>query len=131
MPTLLTIGEVAKQAGIRASAIRFYEKVGLLPEPIRASGQRRYSASVLARLAFLRRTRECGFTLKEVRDLLNDCGRPSERWQRAARKKIAELDALAERLAGMRDLLQRRCDCADLDECGRRILKAKSNNCSA
>ena len=50
----------------------------------------------------------------------------SERWQRVACKKIAELDALIERVAAMRDLLQRRCECADLDECGRKLVEAKA-----
>ena len=53
VPTLFTIGEIAKEAGLRTSAIRFYEKEGLLPKPIRAGGQRRYDASVLGRLAVL------------------------------------------------------------------------------
>lgn len=125
MPGLLTIGEVAKRAGVRASAIRFYEKEGLLPKPIRAGGQRRYDASVLGRLAVLLRAKDCGLTLAEVRGLFNDRGLPSERWQRVARKKIQELDATIARIAAMRDLLQRRCDCADLEECGRRMVAAR------
>jgi MerR family redox-sensitive transcriptional activator SoxR len=123
---MLTIGAVAKKAGIRASAIRYYEKIGLLPKPIRSGGQRRYNASILGRLAVLKRVRDCGFTLEEAGGFFNDSGRPSERWQRVAGKKIAELDALMERIATMRDLLQRRCECADLDECGRRMVEARA-----
>jgi len=130
MSRLLTIGEVAKKAALRASAIRFYEKKGLLPKPIRSSGQRRYDPSILARLAVLERAKECGLTLEEARGLFNDSGRPSERWQRIARKKIAELDAMLERITAMRNLLQRRCECADLDECGRRMVEAKARGCS-
>jgi DNA-binding transcriptional MerR regulator len=126
MATLLTIGEVAKRAGIRASAIRFYEKEDLLPKPIRSGGQRRYDSSVLRRIAVLRRAKDCGLTLEEARALFNDSGRPSERWQRVARKKIAELDAMIERISAMRDLLQRRCECADLDECGRKMIAARA-----
>ncbi|HYL73397.1 MAG TPA: MerR family transcriptional regulator [Bryobacteraceae bacterium] len=126
MSTPLTIGEVAKQAGLRPSAIRFYEKAGLLPKPLRASGQRRYDSSILGRLAVLQRAKDCGLTLEEARGLFNDRGRPSERWQRIARKKIAELDAMAERIKSMRDMLERRCQCADLDECGRKMVEAKS-----
>ncbi len=125
MATLLTIGEVAKRAGIRASAIRFYEKADLLPKPARSGGQRRYDPSVLGRIALLQHAKDCGLTLDEARGLFNDCGRPSERWQRVARKKIAELDAMIDRIAAMRDLLQQRCECADLDECGRKIIAAK------
>jgi DNA-binding transcriptional MerR regulator len=123
---LLTIGEVAKQAALRPSAIRFYEKKGLLPHPLRSGGQRRYDPSVLARLAVLERAKQCGFTLEEVRALFNDSGGPSERWQRIACRKLAELDAMVERIATMRDQLRRRCNCADLDECGRRVIEAKA-----
>jgi len=113
-------------AGVRASAIRFYERTGLLNRPLRSGGQRRYDASILGRLAVLRRVRDCGFTLAEARAFFDDEGRPSERWHRAAQKKTAELDALAARIAGMRELLQRRCECVDLDECGRRMVSAKA-----
>jgi|ERR1043165_2558257 DNA-binding transcriptional MerR regulator len=126
MSTLLTIGEVAKKAEIRASAIRFYEKKGLLPKPIRSGGQRRYDPSILGRLAVLERAKAFGLTLEEARGLFNGTGRPSERWQRIARKKIAELDAMLERIAAMRDLLKRRCECVDLDECGRKMVEAKA-----
>ena len=118
----MTIGQVAKRAGLRASAIRYYERVGLLPTPARSGGQRRYDSSILARLAVLERAKNSGFTLDEVRQLFNDHGRPSERWQRVARKKIVEMDALMERIRRMRESLERGCQCADLDECGQRIL---------
>jgi MerR family redox-sensitive transcriptional activator SoxR len=126
MPMLLTIGEVAKKAGLRASAIRFYEKRGLLPRPMRSGGQRRYDPSILGRLAVLQRVRNCGFTLEEAGAFFNDCGRPSECWPRVASRKIAELDALMQCIAAMRALLQRRCECADLDECGRRMVEAEA-----
>jgi DNA-binding transcriptional MerR regulator len=122
---MLTIGEVAKKAGIRASAIRYCEKTGLLPRPLRAGGQRRYDASVLARLAVLQRARDCGLTLEEAAGLFNDTGPPSDRWLRVARTKTAELDTLIARLTAMRDLLQRHCQCTFLDECGRRMIEAK------
>jgi DNA-binding transcriptional MerR regulator len=129
MAALLTIGQVADKAGLRASAIRFYEKKGLLPRPLRSGGQRRYDTSVLGRLAILHRARECGLTLEEAAGLFNDCGRPSERWQRVANRKIPQLDALMERIAAMRELLQRRCECANLDECGRGMVEARGRRC--
>src|SRR5579864_2447628 len=122
----MTIGEVAKQAGLRASAIRYYEKAGLLPEPVRSGGQRRYDDRILGRLAVLERAKNSGFTLEEVRQYFSDRGRPSESWQRIARKKIVELDALTKKIALMRELVERRCQCADLEECGRRMLQAKA-----
>lgn len=126
----MTIGRVAKQAGLRASAIRYYERVGLLPIPARSGGQRRYDSRVLARLAVLERAKKCGFTLDEVRRLFNDHGPPSERWERVARNKIVELDALMERIRGMKELIQRRCQCADLDECGRKLLAGQPEACA-
>lgn len=122
MSRLLTIGEVARRSGLRDSAIRYYERAGILPKPIRLSGQRRYTESILGRLAVLQRAKDCGLTLEKAKGLFEDSGRPSERWQRIAKKKIAELDAMIGRIETMRDLLQRRCDCADLDECGRKII---------
>jgi MerR family transcriptional regulator, redox-sensitive transcriptional activator SoxR len=118
----MTIGEVAKQSGLRASAIRYYERVGLLPKPLRRGGRRDYDSSVLPRLAVLDRAKECGFTLDEVRQLFNDQGRASDRWQRAARAKLVELDACMARIVAMKELIQRRCECVDLEECGRKIL---------
>jgi MerR family redox-sensitive transcriptional activator SoxR len=126
----MTIGDVAKRSGLRASAIRYYEKVGLLPKPARSGGQRRYDSRILARLAVLERTKNCGFTLDEARQLFNDQGQPSERWQRVARKKIVELDALMERTRRMKELIVRRCQCADLDECGRKLMAGKTQGCA-
>src|SRR5260370_3311962 len=120
----MTIGEVAKKAGLRASAIRYYEKAGLLPKPARSGGQRRYDSGILARLAVLERAKNCGFTLKEARQLFNDQGRPAQRWQRLAPKKIAELDSLIERATAIKELLVRRCQCADLEEFGQKMLHA-------
>ena len=83
----MTMGEIAKRAGLRPSAIRYYERVGLLPKAARSGGQRRYDGSILGRLAVLERAKNCGFTLDEVRQFFNDEGRPSERWQRYSSTK--------------------------------------------
>ena len=67
----LTIGTVAKRAGVAIDTIRFYEREGLLPEPLRrASGYRSYNESAISRLRFIRRAKDLGFTLEEIRDLL-------------------------------------------------------------
>jgi MerR family redox-sensitive transcriptional activator SoxR len=136
MSSYMTIGEVAEQGGLRASAIRFYEKSGLLPKPIRSGGQRRYDSTILERLAVLERAKDCGFTLEEVRMLFNGFRVDvplSKRWQDLARKKIGELDALAERVAVMKGLLERaqRCRCIDFQECGRRILEGAAKRAKA
>jgi MerR family redox-sensitive transcriptional activator SoxR len=123
----MTIGQVAKQAGLRASAIRFYEKAGLIPKPLRSGGQRRYDPTILERLALLEFAKRCGFTLAEARHLFEDFPAEaplSQRLQNTARRKLAELETLAQRIALMKERLERAqaCQCSDLRECGRRIL---------
>src|SRR5262249_3006977 len=71
---MMPIGEVPRQAGLRPPAIRYYERIGLLPAPERSSGRRRYGPDVLARLTVIRFARGNGFTVREIRDLLG--GRP-------------------------------------------------------
>lgn len=119
----LTISEIAKQAGIRTSAIRYYESVQLLPEPQRVSGQRRYSADILRRLAFIQIAQQAGFTVAEMRVLLNELDEQSplsERWQVLARQKLAEVETLIQRAHAMKALLMNgllRCDCPDIEDC--------------
>lgn len=68
----LTIGQLAKQADVGVETVRFYERQGLLEEPgRRASGYRQYDEGVVRRLQFIRRAKELGFTLKEIKDLLS------------------------------------------------------------
>ena len=67
----MQIGELARTTATKVETIRFYEKIGLLPEPGRTSGNYRdYGAAHLARLSFIRRARDLGFTLDQVRELL-------------------------------------------------------------
>ena len=122
------IGQVAKESGLAASAIRFYEQAGVLPKPIRIGGRRQYDPSILERLAVLERAKACGFSLAETRQLFygfREGTPPSERWQTMARRKIAELDELMGKIAATKELLQRPCACKDLAECGRRIFAKK------
>ena len=126
----MTIGQVANESGLAASAIRFYEKAGVLPKPRRISGRGQYDYSVLERLAVLDRAKACGFSLAETRQLFfgfREGTPPSERWQTLARRKIVELDEMARKIAATMDLLQRSCACSDLTECGRRILAKKTD----
>ncbi len=68
----LTIGEVAKRSGIGLETVRFYERKGLIEEPARTdSGYRQYPADVVARLRFIKRAKELGFSLKEILELLS------------------------------------------------------------
>src|SRR5882672_4595098 len=113
----LTISEVAKQVGLKPSAIRYYEQIGILPKPQRQSGQRRYDNSVLYRLALVQRSRQMGFTLDEIQRLFFGFRRStpiSERWKKLSQRKMAELDALAEQIKAMQLLLRgmaEKCSC--------------------
>src|SRR5579862_964536 len=123
----LTISEVAKQIGLRASAIRYYEQIGILPPAPRTSGQRRYDSTVLYRLAIVQRARQLGFTLEEIRQLFfgfQPGTRASQRWQKLSLRKLEELDALMADIKAVRHLLKqimRRCQCDTLDQCGKGI----------
>ena len=124
----MTIGQVAKESGLAASAIRFYEQAGVLPKPNRIGGRRQYDPSILERLAVVERAKACGFSLGDTRKLLygfREGAPPSERWRTLAVRKIAELDELMRTIAAAKDLLQRPCACGNLAECGRRILSKK------
>src|SRR5476651_1981646 len=117
----LTISEVARQVGLKPSAIRYYEQIGILPKPQRTSGQRRYDNTVLYRLALVQRSRQMGFTLDEVRKLFfgfRTTTPVSDRWKKLSQRKLAELNILAEEIKTMQLLLTRmseRCSCSALE----------------
>lgn len=124
MIATLSIGEVARKAGIRTSAIRYYEQAGLIPAPRRVSGRRRYDGAVLEFLDLIRLAQRAGFTIPEVRTLLHgfrESTPASERWRRMSERKIAELSARIAEAERMRDLLEllNQCDCETLGECVR------------
>ena len=123
----MSIGEVARRAGLQASAIRYYEKIGLLPKTQRISGQRRYETNVFNYLAVIDVARQAGFRMDEMRQLFHGFGRgiPAfHRWQVLARRKITEMDELIARAKKMKRLLQKadRCKCFDLEDCGKTFL---------
>ena len=100
----MTISEAARQTGLQASAIRYYEQIGLLPAAARVSGQRRYDTSILYRLAIIQRARQLGFTLEEIRQLFfgfRGVTSASQRWRTLNQKKLAELDTLLHGIKGM------------------------------
>ena len=118
----LSIGQVARQLGMRASAIRYYEQVGLLAAPARASGQRRYTPGDVARLEVIRAARQSGFALGEIRQLLTAHPRgtpPAARWQRLAATKLPEVERLIAQATLLRSLLVAgsQCACLDLEQC--------------
>ncbi|MGO8950683.1 MAG: MerR family transcriptional regulator [Ktedonobacterales bacterium] len=124
----LTIGDVARQTGIRASAIRFYESEGLLPRPRRVSGQRRYPVDILRRLAFIKAAQAVGFSVADMRTLFQelDGDAPlSVRWQSLAQQKLADVEAFIRQAQGMKRMLEQglHCSCADLEQCMDCVLK--------
>jgi MerR family redox-sensitive transcriptional activator SoxR len=126
----LAISEVARVFGLRTSAIRYYEQIGILPPPMRRNGQRRYDNSALFRLAVVQRARETGFTLEEIRELFFGFPpgtRPPKRWHQLSQRKIAELRERMNRLKQMETLLKRmeNCRCDALDECGEKLLRQR------
>jgi len=119
----LTIGQIAADAGVNASAIRYYERLGVLPQPERRSGQRRYSHETLRRLAIIDIAKRAGFTLDDARSLVaaHDEGRPAHRQVRdLAQRKLPEVDALIERAEAVKRWLTVAggCECETLDACG-------------
>jgi MerR family transcriptional regulator, redox-sensitive transcriptional activator SoxR len=124
----LSISDVAHVSGLRTSAIRYYEQIGILPRATRKNGQRRYDNSALFRLAVVHRARETGFTLEEIRQLFFGFPPgtpPPKRWHQLSQRKIAELRNRMKRLKLMEMLLKRveSCRCDALDECGGKILR--------
>src|SRR5919112_36867 len=122
----MSIGEVARRADVKPSALRYYEGIGILPPPERTNGRRRYDGEVLRevldRLAVVRVAQQAGFTISEIMTLLDGFSEdipPSERWRLLAREKLPEVEALVERALGMKDLLERglRCECLRLEDC--------------
>lgn len=106
----MKIGELAQRAGVGIDTVRYYERQGLLPPPVRqASGYRSYVASDVDRLRFVRRAKALGFTLQEIRDLLSLSGRREDDMgslKAAATGKLADVEAKLAELTRIRDGLR-------------------------
>src|SRR5947208_16061963 len=105
----LSIGEVAREAGLSASALRYYERAGLLPAPPRRSRQRRYTEAVFGRISLIRLALEAGFTIGETRLFLSGFSEqtpPAARWRALAVRKLGEVNALMDRARRMKRLLE-------------------------
>lgn len=115
----LTIGDLARRTGVAPTALRYYEKVGLLPAPTRVGGQRRYDESVIARLEVIRMCKVGGFSLEEMLTLFADesPGRPASR--ALAEAKLAEIDARISALTEARRLIEwgMSCTCPSIGAC--------------
>jgi len=120
---VLTIGQVASRAGLRASAIRYYESRGLLPAASRQGGKRVYDATILERLGAIELAKAAGFGLDEIRALMSRAGsgRPGPIWNELGRAKHADLQQQIANLVTKKNVLAmiRGCRCATVEECGR------------
>ena len=108
---MLTIGTLAKRTGTKVQTIRYYEQIGLLPEPGRsAGGQRRYGDSELDRLSFVRHARQLGFSLDAIRELLDLSDHPDKSCAEAdaiARRQLKQVEQRLARLEALRTELKR------------------------
>lgn len=105
MDACYSIGDLGRQTGTKVQTIRYYEQIGVMPEPGRtAGGQRRYGQAHLDRLAFIRHSRELGFSLEQIRSLLDLSDRPDRPCAEADRIAQANLRAVRRRLQSLRAL---------------------------
>ena len=121
---MLTIGKLGSSAGVKVPTIRYYEQIGLLPEPDRSAGnQRLYQRAALDRLAFIRHARELGFPLEAIRDLLSLSDRPDQSCAAAdiiAKAQLAATRARITRLRALEAELERmvsHCACGTISDC--------------
>jgi MerR family redox-sensitive transcriptional activator SoxR len=122
MATMMTIGEVATRTGLSHSAIRYYESEGLIAAPERRGGKRSFGPEVVDAVHVIRLARELGFSLEDIRTLLNGFSTetaPPVRWQHLARRKLPEVNELIQRATAMKRLLEKglRCDCVTVQDC--------------
>ena len=112
----LTIGQLAKAGGVGVETIRFYQRRGLLEEPSRHNGIRRYGSADVRRLRFIRQAQSAGFTLDQIGELLElDAGSDHGRARQLARDRIAALDIRIAELTAARNSLERLAE-----QCGAR-----------
>ncbi len=106
-----SIGDLARETGCKVQTIRYYEQIGLMPEPGRTSGnQRRYDLRHVERLAFIRHARELGFPLEAIRELLglaDDPDRSCEAADRIARRQLEQVESRIGRLQTLKAELKR------------------------
>ncbi len=122
----MKIGVLARHAGLNPSAIRYYERMGLLESPHRVGGQRRYSDDAVYRVLLIRFAATMGFTLPEISLFLNglrDDVPVGPRWRKLTVRKLEEVEGSIARSLRLRTLLQHllRCKCASLRVCVERL----------
>ena len=118
----MTIGEIASRAGIQTSAIRYYERIGVLPPPQRVNGRRRYELSMLQRLAVIHLTSWAGFRMSEIKVFFNEASgdKPaSADWHTVVAAKIAMLEEQIRQAQAMKSWLleAQQCQCSNVNDC--------------
>jgi Cu(I)-responsive transcriptional regulator len=120
MGTSMNIGEAAKASGVSAKMIRHYESVGLFAEPARTeAGYRQYTASDVSKLRFIRHSRDLGFSIDQIRELLGlwqDRQRPSRQVKSLAQAHIEELDQKLNELQAIKATLEHLVACCHGDD---------------
>ena len=115
---LLAIGTLAGATGVAVSALRYYDEVGLITPTTRVGGKRRFGADAVGRVNFVRRAQEVGFSLDEIREILNDT---AGTWPEVVADKLAALRSHRAELDTMIAMLDeiRVCGCRVVSECPR------------
>lgn len=118
----LSIGEVARQVGMLPTTLRYYESIGLLPNPTRENGRRCYDAAIFQRLEMIQTAQQAGFTLAEVRVLFDEIlwsDSPAAKWNNLIHQKLHEMDRMLVNIQNMKHLLEDilGCDNEHLAEC--------------
>lgn len=116
---LLSIGALSAATGLRPSALRYYEEVGLIRPSARIGGRRHYEPAILRRLAIIALCQKAGFTVSEIAQFLGAGPRAGAKWRRLAERKLEELNANIERVTTAKRLLEQalECGCADPATC--------------
>ncbi|KGJ04842.1 DNA-binding transcriptional regulator, MerR family [Paracoccus halophilus] len=108
---MLTIGKLSRATGVKVPTIRYYEQIGLMPPPVRSTGnQRHYDRAAQDRLGFIRHARDLGFPLEAIRELLGLCDDPEGACATAddiARRQLAAVEARIARLTALKSEFQR------------------------
>ena len=112
---LVPIGELARRTGVTTSALRYYERIGLLPPAERTGERRHYPPSVAERVALIRLYQGAGFTLKEIGRMLAARSQGRRGWGDLAERKIAELDACIADAQRAKTLIKHALDCPHRD----------------
>jgi MerR family transcriptional regulator, redox-sensitive transcriptional activator SoxR len=126
-----SISAVARQFGMRPSAIRYYESIGLLPRIARRQGQRTYDDRALRRLSIIAVARSAGLSLEDIRMLFfgfDARTSTSQRWRELSDRKHAQLEDMKQQIARTQELLRRlgNCRCESLEKCGEKLRERAS-----